>query len=251
MDRCISRRAHADKYNFRLINGDKQGKYIWTEFRCPNAVSGDRTVCEGCSKKLPNYKYQSTQKCDHGVVGGPYPTDSKLYGSPFYVKQLKEGFYPSEADERRAKEAVAKAISDMPKKKVIELAATAVIAELAPTADSAIKVEKVEKVPKKPRTVKLKKAPLNTTVITEHTPISEPLKVATMVESMEAPIHISDVVVVKVRKIKHKSKEYYFDHISRKLYGASSEGVGAYVGRYNQEAETLNTDFPDSDLEVE
>jgi hypothetical protein len=139
----------------------------------------------------------------------------------------------------------------MPKKKVIELAATAVIAELAPTADSVIKVEKVEKVPKKPRTVKLKKAPLNTTVITEHTPVSEPLKVATMVESMEAPIHISDVVVVKVRKIKHKSKEYYFDQISGKLYGASSEGVGAYVGRYNQEAETLNTDFPVSDLEVE
>ena len=248
MDRCISRRAHADKYNFRLMNGDKQGKYIWTEFRCPNAVSEGRTVCEGCSKKLPKYKYQSTQKCDHGIVGGPYPTDSKLYGSPFYIKQLKEGFYPSEADERRAKEAVANAISDMPKKKVAELAASAMIAEVAPSADSALKVEKVQK---KPRAVKLKKAPLNTSAVAEPAPVSEPLKVATMVESMEAPIHVSDVVVVKVRKIKHKSKEYYFDQISGKLYGASSEGVGAYVGRYNQDAETLNTDFPDSDLEVE
>ena len=251
MDRCISRRAHADKYNFRLVKGDKQGKYIWTEFRCPNAVSGGRTVCEGCSKKLPNYKYQSTQKCDHGVIGGPYPTDSKLYGSPFYVKQLKEGFYPLEADERRAKEAIANAISDMPKKKAVELAASAVVAEVTPSTPSTMKVEKAEKAPKKPRTIKLKKAPTNTTVVTEAAPVSEPLKAATMVESMEAPLHISDVVVVKVRKIKHKSKEYYFDQVSGKLYGVSSDGVGAYVGRYNQEAETLNTDYPDSDLEVE
>jgi hypothetical protein len=248
MDRCISRRAHGDRYSFRLVKGDKQGKYIWTEFRCPNAVSGGRTVCEGCSKKLPNYKYQSTQKCDHGTIGGPYPTDSKLYGSPFYVKQLKEGFYPLEADERRAKEAIANAISDMPKKKAVELAPSAVVSEVTPSAPSTIKAEKT---PKKPRAIKLKKAPTNTTAVTEAAPVSEPLKVATMVESMEAPLHISDVVVVKVRKIKHKSKEYYFDQVSGKLYGVSSDGVGAYVGRYNQEAETLNTDFPDSDLEVE
>jgi hypothetical protein len=230
----------------------KEGKYIWTEFRCPNVVSEGVKVCADCSKKLPKYKYQSNQKCDHGVVGGPYPEDSKLYGSPFYLKQVKEGFTPLEADECRAKEAVIKATSNMPKKKVAEpvvpaeavAAVTAIAPAVAATAVAPVKAAK------KPRVAKTKAAPSSLTP--SNTIISaEPLKPATMLESMETPVHVSEVIVVKVRKIKHKGKEYCFDQDSGKLYSLLADGVGPYVGRYKLESDTLDTAYPDSDVEVD
>jgi hypothetical protein len=234
----------------------KEGKYIWTEFRCPNVVSEGVKVCADCSKKLPKYKYQSNQKCDHGVVGGPYPEDSKLYGSPFYLKQVKEGFTPLEADECRAKEAVIKATSNMPKKKVAEpvvpaepVAAVTAVTAIAP----AVVVRPVApvKAPKKPRAAKTK-ATLPLSLSPSNAIISaEPLKPATMLESIESPVHVSEVIVVKVRKIKHKGKEYCFDQDSGKLYSLLPDGVGPYVGRYKLESDTLDTAYPDSDLEVD
>jgi hypothetical protein len=244
----MARRAHNDRYSFRLMKEGKEGKYIWTEFRCPNVVSEGVKVCADCSKKLPKYKYQSNQKCDHGLVGGPYPEDSKLYGSPFYLKQVKEGFAPLEADERRAKEAVIKATSNMPKKKVVEPSVLVVPSvpkgPVAPTVPLA-----PVKAPKKPKAAKTKAVPpppnSNTSVP------SEPLKPATMLESMETPVHVSEIIVVKVRKIKHKGKEYCFDQDSGKLYSLLPDGVGPYVGRYKLETDTLDTGYPDSDVEVD
>ena len=248
----MARRAHNDRYSFRLMKEGKEGKYIWTEFRCPNVVSEGVKVCADCFKKLPKYKYQSNQKCDHGVVGGPYPEDSKLYGSPFYLKQVKEGFTPLEADESRAKEAVIKATSNMPKKKVAEpvvpaeavAAVTAIAPAVAATAVAPVKAAK------KPRVAKTKAAPSSLTP--SNAIISaEPLKPATMLESMESPVHVSEVIVVKVRKIKHKGKEYCFDQDSGKLYSLLADGVGPYIGRYKLESDTLDTAYPDSDVEVD
>lgn len=242
----MARRAHNDRYSFRLMKEGKEGKYIWTEFRCPNVVSEGVKVCTDCSKKLPKYKYQSNQKCDHGLVGGPYPEDSKLYGSPFYLKQVKEGFAPLEADELRAKEAVIKATSNMPKKKVVEPSVPVAPLVLVEPSVVAMPVAPV-KAAKKPRAAKTKATPVasNTSVP------SEPLKPATMLESMETPLHVSEVIVVKVRKIKHKGKEYCFDQDSGKLYSLLSDGVGPYVGRYKLETDALDTGYPDSDAEVD
>ena len=119
MTTCISRRACADRYDFRLTNEKGEvGKHIWVEYRCPNVVSVEDGMCSDCSVKEKKHKYQANQKCDHGVVGGPYTDDSKLYGSPYYLNELKKGWFPSEADEIRAKAAVDKAISNMGRKKV-------------------------------------------------------------------------------------------------------------------------------------
>ena len=111
MTTCTSRRVRADNdhYRFKLYKEadgkEVIGNYIWIESRCPNLVSGDKTVCVNCEVKIPNYKYLTTSKCDHGTVGGPYPSDSKVYGSPYYLNKLKQGWKIREADEIRAKEA--------------------------------------------------------------------------------------------------------------------------------------------------
>jgi hypothetical protein len=236
MERCISRRACADRLSFRLYKeeGEKiiQGKYIWTEILCPNAASTEKKTCTDCAIKLPKHKYQANSKCDHGTIGGPYPNDSKLYGSPFYLKLIKEGWKISEADETRAKEAQL-SVNSMAKKikPGITTEATVVAPEVAPL--------------KKPR----KKAVKN--VITADTQLSAPSiqSEPRFVEEMTVALKIHDVVIVKVKKIKCQGKEYYFDSMSGKVYAVLETGVGAYKGRYDPEEEVLNTSYPDSDAE--
>ena len=232
MSSCIARRAHSDKKSFRLIMGGKEGKYIWTEYKCPNVVSEGASLCSECCKKLPKHKYQSNPKCDHGIVGGPYPADSKLYGSPFYIKQLKEGWTISEADETRAKEAVTKALSEMARKKVVAteqavVVPTAVVAAVEPVAPVVV-------APKKPRVYKKK------SVIPDISPVAADPQPAVevkpqMLESMSPPIIVAETIIVKVSKIKCQGKEYYLDSKSSKLYEVTKTGVGAYKGRYKSE----------------
>jgi hypothetical protein len=243
----MARRACSDKYNMRLYKDGKIGKYIWTEFRCPNVVSGDAKICVGCSNKLPKYKYQSSQKCDHGLIGGPYPVDSKLYGSLFYLREVKDGFALLDADELRAKEAVATAVSKMPKKKIV-----ATVVEVAQVAEVAVAPAPPAPIPKPKKTpIKVKVKPTNTvTVSAPVIPLSDTS--ATMLESMALPpITVSEVIIVKVRKVRHKGKDYYFDSNSGKLYNALAKdaGVGAYAGRYNPESDILDNEYPDSDVE--
>ena len=218
----------------------KEGKYIWTEYCCPNVVSESNDRCTECRVKLPNYKYQSAPKCDHGLVGGPYPSDSKLYGSPFYLKQLKDGWKIREADEIRAKEFQQKAISSMGRKPKV---ATDGVPVASTTQDLPVVKEKQ---PRKPRTIKVK-----ATEVVQPTPELPPASgQALFVESSSVPVKVTDVITVKVKKIRCEGKECYLDSVSGKLYGVSVNGVGPYKGRYNSQSDTVDTKYPDSDVEV-
>lgn len=246
MTTCLSRRACSDKLSFRLYKDGKQKFTIFTEYRCPNPVNGTK-ICGDCSTKLPMYKYQSNQKCDHGFIGGPYPKDSKLYGSPYYLNCIKNGCTISEQDEQRAKEAMIKAGSEMPKKTVAAIAT--VPADTIVTTPVATLVKPEKKVKK---VLKVKSSiPVLETPVADAIPAADtvtPVK-PTMVESTEAPIVVEDIIRVKVKKIRHQGKDYYFDGNSGKLYSATKEGVGKYAGRYDEETTTINTSYPDSDEE--
>jgi len=244
MSACTSRRACADRNSFRLyktVNGVAiQGKYIWTEFRCRNVVSSNGKTCSECAIKLPKHKYQSAPKCDHGFVDGPYPSDSKLYGSPFYLKQVKDGWLIYEVDETRAKEAQLSASSTMPKK---PSATAAEVAEVA----TVVK-------PKQPRKAKVIKNATETVLASvPMAPVLAPVAITAVdsrfIEQMTAPVKVDDIIVVKVRKIRCEGKDYYFDSVSGKAYAVLTNGVGPYKGRYDPKEETLSKDFPDSDVE--
>jgi hypothetical protein len=253
------------------------------EYCCNEQVSkqGD-ILCARCSEKIcnPEPKYQSKHTFNHGNVGGPYSASSKLYGSPYYLEELKRGWKISEHDELRAKAAVTKALS-MGRKKVQP--ANTVISEEAPFAQEAPVAQEVPVVQEAPlekkkraynrkkpvasavpedtvtevkaKPVKLKthrsKKILPTEVLLPQVPVAEiPLEICPkFVEVVAPPITITDVVVVKVKKLKSQGKEYYYDANSGKVYGISVNGVGAYKGRYNEEDDTVDTTYPDSDNE--
>jgi hypothetical protein len=88
-------------------------------------------------------------------------------------------------------------------------------------------------------------------IIKEIEKVEETPKKVIMLESTSSPIIPFETIVVKVAKIRHQGKDYYFDSVSGKTYDKTSAGVGSYVGRYNAEAEQLHTDYPDSDLELD
>jgi hypothetical protein len=227
----------------------KQKFTIFTEYRCTNPVEGGK-VCGECSTKLPMYKYQANQKCDHGFVGGPYPKDSKLYGSPYYLNCIKNGCTISEVDEQRAKEAMIKAGSEMPKKTaatnaVVDTVTTVTAPITAPVAAPVKPEKKIKKVLKVKTSIPVLETPV-TEVIAANT--VAPVK-PTMVESTEPPLVVEDIIRVRVKKIRHQGKDYYFDGNSAKLYHATKDGVGKYAGRYNEETATINTSYPDSDEE--
>lgn len=256
MATCISRRAQSDRASFRLVNDTgKIGKYVWLEYRCPNKVSDEGEVCKDCSYKLPKYKYQSNQKCNHGLIGGPYPPDSKLFNSPYYLNEIKSGWKITEQDELRAKEAVDKANSNMPPRK--KVAAVPVVTETPKAVEvpKAIEVPKAVEVPKVTVEVK-KKRPYNRKpkvekldVLLPVVPVLENPLEPKFIEVVAPPITITDFVVVKVKKMKVQGKDYYHDAVSGKLYGISVNGVGAYKGRYKEEEDEIDTTFPDSDNE--
>ena len=127
---CIARRACADRNSFKLYREEggtiKEANYIWTEYRCTNQAGSAKNpdYCSECAVKIPGFKYVANPKCDHGYVGGPYPKESKLYGSPYYLLKSKEGWKIREQDEKRAKEYQEKANSMAPKKKTTAPAST-------------------------------------------------------------------------------------------------------------------------------
>ena len=247
---CISRRACADRHSFKLYREEdgiiKESYYIWTEYRCPNQAGSSKNpdYCSECAVKIPGFKYVANPKCDHGYVGGPYPKESKLYGSPYYLLKSKEGWKIRESDEKRAKECQEKANSMAPKKKTsaVSISETPV----APVVEGKPKVPKVPKVPKAPKVAKK--------AISKVEPVSDeslPLASgpATYIESTLAPLIITDVIRVKVKKIKISGTEYFLDSKTRKVYGISKNGVGPYKGRYHSEEGTLDSSYPDSDAE--
>ena len=268
MSTCISRRAHADRYTFRLINEKGQiGKHIWTEYRCQNVVSTEGAVCAGCSVKVPKFKYQAQQRCDHGLVGGPYPDDSKLYGSPYFQREIKAGWIVAAPDEIRAKEAVL--LASMGRKKLVqseqpkpvEVTQAEPVKQVEPVRQKRKYVRKVPLIPKEPKEPKVKepkpeiakaeRKPRQKKIIPTvevAKPIENPLE-PKLVEIIAQPLIITDCIVVKVKKMTIQGKPYYYDSLSGKLYGVSVNGVGGYKGRYNAETEVLDTTFPDSDSE--
>jgi hypothetical protein len=244
---------------FKEDNGTiKEKNYIWLEYRCPNEVLKDSEFCiECCTKEKPGYKYQAVPKFDHGIVGGPYSEKSKLYGSNYYLGLIKAGWKIRPDHESRAKEEQQKA--NMVKAKLDESGNTLSVKTSSPKVPTP-KVATPKVATPKPAIPKLKvptpksssndspKKPAKIRIAKKAPPLAseEP---AIFVESLEAPIPVSQVITVKVKKIRSGGTEYYYDAKSGKLYGVSTKGVGAYKGRYDAENDLVNTSYPDSDYE--
>lgn len=235
-----------DKHCFSLYIEEADGaiktKYqIGVEKCCENESLPGEKVCRHHVSRIPDRKYQAASTTDHGFLGGPYTSNSKLYGSQFYLDLIKKGWKIREQDELRAKEAIQNALSNtMPPKK-------------PKASTSTTDATTAETKPKAPRKIALKKPKATIDAIATAAPSTEP---ARFIEEMSAPILASETITVKVRKMKIEGKEYYVASSTGKVYAVTKDGVGDYKGRYvepqeEEEAGKLNTSYPDSDVELD
>lgn len=81
-----------------------------------------------------------------------------------------------------------------------------------------------------------------------HKEVSLPTHIETKLEEIDSEGYQIDYV--KLSPFEANGTTYFRDSVKNKLYKKIKEkGIGAYVGRWNSESETINTSIPDSDDE--
>ena len=106
--------------------------------------------------------------------------------------------------------------------------------------ENASKTPEKKEVKKKPKKVILPK-PQETII-----PPAEAVAVA----SKESFIEPEEILQIQLRTIEIHDVNYWIDVKKDKLYKKESNGsIGSYIGRYDKEADSINRNFPDSDVE--
>ncbi len=246
---CLARYTTvADKLYF----GD--GKHRFYVERCCGAQC-DGQVCPKCQIKN-QVKTQDCRTFDHGFVGGAYTAKSQLFDSPYYHAGVLKFGSPTQEDIEKAMEAQRKArggtaavaptpapvIAPAPKPRGRPKSSAKALA----TASS----EKETPKPKaKPKTKDSKKTeviiakPQEATVV--HT-----LPQEGMVETMDDPLVVREVIRIVLKPFTHGSTKYWRDSDREKLYSCTKDGKrGSYVGRWDSVHETIVRDAYDSDEE--
>lgn len=250
------------------------GCRVWREACCGAECEGD--VCATCLQKqqtrASKKRINQDDKAyfDHGLVGDAYPEQSHLFGSPRYLEIVKTHGEPKASDLESARTAQAMARG----KAKVESAAQTTAAPVpvpapvpvahAPTAKpKAVRRAKAvaaepsaepEKKAKKQRAKKETKAVA--TSVTPVTPVATVPAVTallasmTLVESTDEPIPIDEVEQIILRPFTVGSKKYYRDADTCKLFEQRPDKKrGPYVGRWDADTQTIDTDAPNSDVD--
>jgi hypothetical protein len=251
MPTCLARYTTvADKLYF----GD--GKHRFYMERCCGAQC-DGQVCPKCSVKN-QVKVQDCRTFDHGFVGGAYPAKSQMFDSPYYHAGVLKFGSPTQEDIEKAMEAQRKARGG-----------TAAVAPAPIVSPTSAPVPKPRGRPKSsakalvaasPETATPKETPKpkakqkqskNTEVIVakpQEAAVVHTLPQEGMVETMDDPLIVREVIRIVLKPFTHGSTKYWRDSDREKLYSCTKDGKrGAYVGRWDSVHETIVRDAYDSD----
>ena len=238
---CINRLT---KSSLRLPFPD--GKhYFYGESACGSGCDGD--LCDSCIKKTS----------EHGLVTGPYIDKSHIYDTVWYHKAVRTYGQPSMDIVAVAMEAQKKArggkrvstltpVSSSGSMSIEELTRKASSINLNEQSSPTVTEKKPEKKPEKkrgrPKKISIQEIkPDMNQVVSTHTDDM-------MVETMDEPLEVQEVMKVILRPFKHGSTLYWHDEQRDKLYKYISETKkGKYVGRWDMEKVQLGV--PDSDEE--
>ena len=267
-------KARYTRYEDRLYFADGKHRFFLESY-CGEPCDGD--MCIKCADKNQS-RIHYYKSYDHGVVDGPYLEKSQLYDTPYYHASILKFGAPSQTDLERAMEAQRRARAKLPREtntNPVENTVASVptstptedkkrargrpkssakaIVEAAPELIQETPVpEKTKPKPKprlKPTTTKepSKKAevvvakPQQATVV--HT-----LPKEGMVETMDDPLIVRDVVRIVLKPFTHGSAKYWRDSDREKLYSCTKDGKrGSYVGRWDSTNNCIVKDAYDSD----
>lgn len=226
---CLARITSED---LRLPFGD--GKHwFYMENVCRNGC--DEDMCEKCSKKTDT-NIQGSRRFKHGLVSGSYTSETHIFDSPWYKKALKS--YGEPLPEILEKAMDAQKRSRAGKKVAPPIVQEPVLSE--EKEEKPIKEKKSRGRPKK--VIEIVQAP----VVKEK--IIQKVSKDALVESMDDPLEVTDVIQVILKRLKYSGTEYWHDADREKIYSKGVDGKkGAYVGRWT--GTIIDKDIPDSDEE--
>ncbi len=260
MAQCLGRiMRDGDSHRGRFQNNRR----FYFEYRCPKTVS-NTVLCQRCEEWKTRGKTRDQYRAHYGVVSDPLPEDCHIFGSKWYESKVKEYGSPSDADMGKAKQAqtearkgvvvetkqevpVVPAVKPEAKKRGRKKAAVEPVPHpLPPPPQPEPKPDpkpdpnpNPNPDPPKPKSKRRPKA------VAQPPPVAEP-KVPIQAVEEGPPLKDLEVVKIVVRSFYHNDTKYYLDPIKSKLYSAAKD---KYVGRWNPEEETIDTEFPDSDAD--
>lgn len=271
---CLSRITD-DTYCQNFGNGHNK---FYIELRCNIPCSNGSDVCSKCSQKSSSCKLQHSRKFDHGKVNEPIPDNSHIYGSKWYYASVKKYGEPSADCIQFAEQYQRDARSNIVTNQTI-IPSTDTTLPVKKTRKPKVASETTTETPVK-RTRKPKVAPetsisedvtetqtepskkvTNSRKKVETTPYSSLVNKPSLVyKEVSLPTHIEtkleDIDVdgftieyIQLSQFEHDGSTYFRDSKKNKLYKKIKDKIGPYVGRYNSESDSINTDIPDSDDE--
>jgi hypothetical protein len=257
-EQCFGRKQKdGESHRGRFQNKNR----FFLEYRCEGNVSQDQLCAKCLGWKERGLKKNDHYRSHHGLITEPIPEWSHIFEGPWY--QSKVGIYghPSSEEMARAKEAqqiARKGIETVPPVEAIK----PVLHQDAPKKrggrkkkDTPVPVpppepeptppsppQPPEPKPKAPGKRRLKKT-VNA-VIVPQAPV-----VQVQAVEMGQPIEV-EIVRIVVKPFFANDTMYFRDASKNKLYSVGKDkNPSTYVGRWDPEAETIDREFPDSDLD--
>jgi hypothetical protein len=210
-------------------------------------------VCPKCLIKN-QVKTQDVRTFDHGFVGGAYTGKSQLFDSPYYHAGVLKFGSPTQEDLEKAMEAQRKARGGGATAPIVCPASAPAPVQAKPrgrpkSSKKALAAASPEKETPKPKT-KPKTAKKTEVVVAkpQEAAVVHTLPQEGMVETMDDPLVVREVIRIVLKPFTHGSTKYWRDSDREKLYSCTKDGKrGAYVGRWDSVHETIVRDVYDSD----
>jgi len=240
MTQCIGRIAKVDGIcHFR--NGKNR---FYLEYRCPKKVVPDTQLCTRCTDRGRD-KIQSSGKFDHGLVTGPIPDYSHMYGGTYYEESVRKWLISPE------NLAIAQEYQQIARQGLIHLVSEKEVVEAVKA--EAVKAEVVKVVEEKinpivlakPKIKPVKRKPKNEIVLpTPMTIIASHLE-----EKEEIDLEEYEFEYVQLKPFEHQDISYFREPKKNKIFERKKDIIGPYIGRYDSYTDSIRTDIPDSDSE--
>jgi hypothetical protein len=265
---CISRITD-DTYSQNF--GNNHNKF-YIELRCNLPCIPGNDVCSKCIEKSDTCKLQQSRKFNHGKINEPIPDNSHIYGGKWYHNSIKKYGKPSDDVISFAEKYQNDARSHFVVNQIISDNTSTINPKKTRKPKVAPDINNPIKKPRKPKVASESKLTESNQVIidstsksrkkTEITPYTNLINSKTTLVHKEItlPTHIENkmdeidtddynIEYVHLTTFEINGTTYYRDNKKNKLYKKIKDRIGAYIGRYNSENESIITNIPDSDDE--
>jgi hypothetical protein len=219
--------------------GDGKHRFYLESVCGARVVEGE--LCDYCRNVQPQTRTQDVGTFAHGLVNGEYTKESHIYDSPWYHKKVKAYGSPTAEGIELAMEAQKRARAGQKTKK---------LGDLIQAPDATVAQPKQETKKQSPRTKKESKQTTPVPNVVEQLAVQSKEPIVTqipnnsaLVESMDTPLEVQEVIHVVLRPFTHNHTKFWRDCMNEKIYrrtktGGRGECIGIWDGEEIQDADS-------------